>query len=249
MERGLARPPLKGPPPNGVHPMRAVPSLPERTDLRVSTPIPVAASDAAARRSARSVLAGIRGIRWSARPFVVVVLVLAGCGSNDDPGAEPTTGSPTASEPATSPVSASPEPLDPAEEALAVYVAMWDAYDEAARDPETDAEQAGLDRFASGDALTVVTDLVVSLRADGLVTEGSIDHSPRVTELKPQRDPRSARVEDCADTSDRSVVRADGGPYEDDPGGLRLIFADVELHEGVWKVTALGIGRVGSCQR
>jgi hypothetical protein len=179
---------------------------------------------------------------------LVVTVMLAGCGSDGEGSSEPTAGSQTTPAP-TPAASASPEPADPAQVALAVYVAMWDAYDEAARDPQADAEEAGLDRYATGDALAMVTDLVASLREDGLVAEGSIDHSPRVTEMSPEEDPSSARVEDCADTSDQTVVRADGGPYEDEPGGLRLIFADVELHEGVWTVTALGIGRVGSCQR
>lgn len=176
-----------------------------------------------------------------------LVVALAGCGSDDDGSPEPTTVSPTV--PTPSPASASPVPVDPASEAVAAYEAMWEAYDEAARDPQSDPEEAGLERYATGDALAMLTDLLASLRADGLVAQGSIDHAPEVTEMSPEQAPTRVRVEDCADSSDRSVARADGGLFEDEPGGLRLIFADADKEEGVWKVAALGIGRVGSCQR
>ena len=201
---------------------------------------------------ARVIVVGSRfdGVTIVLVAALVVSVALAGCRSYGEGSPEPTAGSQTARRTTPSlPPLVPPVPADPAAEALAAYAAMWGAYDRAARDPRVDTDDAGLGRFAAGDGLAVVSDLVASLRENGLVTEGSIDHFPEVTELSPQGDPTSARVEDCADTSDRGLARANGGPYRDQPGGLRLIFADVELQEGMWMVTALGIGRVGSCQR
>jgi hypothetical protein len=177
--------------------------------------------------------------------LVVIGVLAIGCGDGGDGPPElavPSTGATPSAVPESSPAA------DPAVEALAAYEAMWKVYDEAAQDPQADPQEAGLERYATGDALAVVTDLLASLREDGLVARGSIDHSPEVTRMSPVDDPTRVRVEDCADSSDRTVERADGGPYDDDPGGLRLIFADVANDEGMWKVTTLGIGQVGSCR-
>jgi hypothetical protein len=127
---------------------------------------------------------------------------------------------------------------------------MWMAYDEAGDPPEADPDHPALERHATGDALAVLTDLLASFREDGLViSEGSeVAYSPEVVDLSPESAPKQARIEDCADSRGSALVRADGEPFDDEPGGQRLIFADVEAtSEGTWKVTALAIGQVGSC--
>jgi hypothetical protein len=144
--------------------------------------------------------------------------------------------------------------MDPVEaarqSALQAYQGMWAAYGVAGRPPAANPDHPGLDQHATGEALTMLTDLLASFREDGLViAEGSeVVHSPDVVELSPESAPTRARIEDCADSSGSVLVRADGEPFDDEPGGRRLIFADVEDEgEGVWKVSALAIGRVGSC--
>ena len=42
------------------------------------------------------------------------------------------------------------------------------------------------------------------------------------------------------DTSATSQYKANGEPYQDAPGGRRLVFADVELRDGIWKVVFAG---------
>jgi hypothetical protein len=54
-------------------------------------------------------------------------------------------------------------------------------------------------------------------------------------------------IEDCIDTNATSRYKANGEPFNDSPGGRRLVFADVELHDGVWKVFSLAVREVGSC--
>lgn len=94
----------------------------------------------------------------------------------------------------------------------------------------------------------MLTGLLADFREQGLVFTGALVLSPRVTERSPQGSPDMVRVEDCVDSSDWHVERADGEPYEDEAGGPRLVFADVQDggEEG-WMVTALALGSVGSC--
>jgi hypothetical protein len=181
---------------------------------------------------------------------LVAAVMLAGCGSDGQGSPEPTAGStPGAVTPA---ASASPVPVDPvaaAEQAvLAAYRGMWQAYQQAGQPPQADPDHPDLERYAAGDALAVLTDGLTDYRDQGLVFSGAPVLSPEVAELSPPDDPAEATVEDCSDSSGFEVVRADGGPYEDEPGGRRLITAEVEkVGEGTWKVTSFAVREVGSC--
>lgn len=181
---------------------------------------------------------------WAARVMSAALLLVAACGGEEPVGAPPPD-TPPLRAPTVSPV----DPVAAAEQAaLAAYTGMWDAYNLAGQPPEANPNHPDLARYASGDALEMLTDLLAGFRDDGLVFSGELELAPEVTRLSPQSDPDSARVEDCVDSSGWAVVRADGEPYEDEPGGQRLVFADVEdTGEGVWKVTVLSIGSVGSC--
>lgn len=196
--------------------------------------------------SVGSRLFGVTGVLVAA-----LVVALAGCGSDDDGSPEPTAGSPAgAVPPATAP--ASPVPVDPAAAAeqavLDAYRGMWRAYQQAGQPPQADPDHPDLERYAGGDALGVLTDGLAGYREDGLVFNGEVVLSPEVTDLSPANDPVEATVEDCADSSESQVVRADGRPYEDEPGGRRAITADVEdVGEGTWKVISFAVQPVGSC--
>jgi hypothetical protein len=147
------------------------------------------------------------------------------------------------------PVSSTPaDPVAAAEQAaLEAYRGMWDVYTLAGRPPEANPDEPQLARYATGDALEVLMRGLMSMRDQGLVTEGSMLLAPEVTNLSPASLPTGVQVTDCADTSDAARVRADGRPFEDEPGGRRLIVADVEDTGEGWKVTSFGVRDAGSC--
>lgn len=196
-------------------------------------------------------LAGTRPWIPTAVRVLVAALVVAGCGSDGGGSSEPTAGSSTgaAPTPAASESAVAVDPVAAAERAvLAAYRGMWAAYQRAGQPPTADPDRPGLRRYAAGDALGVLTDGLTGYREDGLVFTGEVVLSPEVTDLWPADDPVQATVQDCADSSGSQVVRADGEPYEDEPGGRRLITADVEdVGEGTWKVTSFAVQPVGSC--
>jgi len=177
----------------------------------------------------------------------VFALGLAACESADrDPSPSPGPFSPSAPSP---PVLASGSPAEAAEQAaLAAYRGMWAAYDSAGQPPEADPDYPVLERYATGDALETLVAGLTSIRQAGLVLDGEVVYSPTVTELSPPSAPNMARVEDCADSTSAARVRADGEPFEDEPGGRRRIVADVEVVDGgIWKVTGFAVREVGSC--
>jgi hypothetical protein len=131
---------------------------------------------------------------------------------------------------------------------LDAYRGMWRAYRQAGRPPAADPDYPELEWYAAGDALAVLTGGLADYRDQGLVFSGAPVLWPQVAELSPPDDPVGATVEDCADSSGFEAVRADGGRYEDEPGGRRLITAEVEnVGEGIWKVTGFAVREVGSC--
>lgn len=157
--------------------------------------------------------------------------------------------------PSTPPVlrAPSPSPPDPvsaaAQAALAAYAGMWAAYDEAGRAPQADPDHPALAQFVTRDALEGLRTGLGRLRERGLVFEGGYAlTAPEVVDLDPPDAPTRAEVEDCLDSRDWVVVRADGGEYDDEPGGRRAVFADIELGEdGVWRVTGFALRAVGTC--
>jgi hypothetical protein len=172
-----------------------------------------------------------------------LVLAQVGC----DAGAEiadEATGQPTPTLRAPSPV-----PLEAAERAaLDAYRGMWAAYGAAGGPPEADPQDARLAQYATDRALQVLVNGLTSMREDGLIIEGDARLFPEVTELTPEPSPTHARIEDCADSTESSLVRTDGEPYEDEPGGRRLIIAEVQhMGEEGWKVFDFAVLGVGSC--
>ncbi|MPZ28584.1 MAG: amidohydrolase family protein [Micromonosporaceae bacterium] len=197
-----------------------------------------------AARAGSGAAPGGRSRRSGMVAAAVMALALAGCTSNGAEPSEPAQGSPPlqASTPAGDPV------VEAEQAALAVYRGMWQAYTEAGGPPEADPDGPGLGAHAASDALRVLVDGVTALRDQGLVTAGEVVLNPVVVELSPEESPARARIEDCADTSGSSRVRADGEPFEDEPGGRRLVIATVEVTSGgVWKVVDFAVRRVGSC--
>jgi hypothetical protein len=104
-----------------------------------------------------------------------------------------------------------------------------------------------LTKYATGEALTLLTGALRNYQTEGLRGRGNATFHPSIESLAPADAPTKARVRDCMDTSQTSLYKANGDPYQDEPGGLRLVLADVERINGVWKVAGLGVHGVGTC--
>jgi len=177
-----------------------------------------------------------------------VALVLSGCGQDDQPQATTPTPGPTgapASPPATTP-SHDPQ-ADPQQQAVDAYVRMQQAYQEAAG--TADPDHRDLARYAAGEALQRLRDGIASIRDRGLRGRGEATFEPVVESLDPPDAPTRITVRDCMDTGGTELYDPSGQPYQDEPGGLRLVIATVETVDGTWKVTSFGVQEVGTCQR
>jgi hypothetical protein len=175
-------------------------------------------------------------------------VLLAGCThDNQTPNTLPTSAAPASASPSPSASpSAAAETEDQAKQhATDAYVGMWNAFLKASE--LGDPAYAELPKYTNGVALTRLTDGLKANKANGLLGRGKSVFHPRVESLSPPTTPTKASIRDCMDTSKTELYKADGSPYKDTPGGLRLVLADVERINGVWKVTSFGVREVGSC--
>jgi hypothetical protein len=179
-----------------------------------------------------------------------VVLVLSGCGQEDQPGATAPAPGPTGT-PTSLPAVAPSSPADPRDapqqRAVEAYVGMQQAYQEAVG--TADPDHPDLARYAAGEALQRLRDGIVSIRDRGLRGRCEARFQPVVESLDPPGAPTRITVRDCMDTSGTELYDPSGQPYQDKPGGLRLVIATVEILDGTWKVTSVGVHEVGTCQR
>ena len=190
--------------------------------------------------SARRRLAG--GIAVSC---IALLWAAAGCNGGDSPGGTPTPSTSTLRAPS---ASASPysDAVAAGDKAIAAYRGMWTAYQKAGE--TADPNFPDLQTYATGDALQTLTSGLASVRDRGLVVKGEVVLNPRVTGVEPIDKPNSIDITDCADTSKSVLQKASGEPYNDTPGGRRLILATVkDTGGGTWKVVSFGVRDVGSC--
>jgi hypothetical protein len=126
------------------------------------------------------------------------------------------------------------------------YGGLWQAYLEAIRIP--DPNHPDLARYAQGRALDVLVNGLRSVQEQGLVSTGDITFSPRVVAELLALTPPQVKIEDCADTSQSHLVKQDGTPYQDTPGGRRFATATVvQLDDGTWKISEFAMHAVGTC--
>lgn len=175
--------------------------------------------------------------------------LLAGCTNSDDTPTTPTTSAAPASaspSPSASQSAAAETPDQAKQHAIDAYVGFQTAFQKAgaAGDPEF----PDLAKYGTGDALKLFTNGLKASKTQGLLARGEAVFHPKVASLSPPAAPTKASVEDCMDTSKTERYKADGSPFNDPPGGLRLVLADVERINGEWKVTGIGIREVGSCK-
>lgn len=146
-----------------------------------------------------------------------------------------------------SPASSSPA-VDTAEQlAIPAYLGMWEAMASAAT--TSDWRFPELSKYATGDALQVITKSLYTDNRNGLVTRGVPKNSPSVSSLEPQVAPTKVLISDCGDSTAWLKYRADDGQLADDaPGGRRAITAEVmKQADGTWRVTRFAVEGLGSC--
>lgn len=197
---------------------------------------------------------GRRCIAWlraaSLYMMIAVVMALAACGSSGDSSPAPTPGATVTSFSTrpSSPASATPASVAEAarQDAVAAYLGMWKADAQASH--TADWRASYLSRYASGEALQVLTGGLYADHANGLVAQGEPVNNPTVTSVSPTNSPTSVMVSDCSDSRNWLRHKADGSPFTDTPGGSRRIIAEVRKHtDGLWRVTQFGVAAVGSC--
>lgn len=171
-------------------------------------------------------------------------MVLGACGLGSP---EPAPSSaPATSTTSSAPSSSSPSAGAGAATAMDAYRGMWKAYVEAIRIP--DPAYPDLTRYTQGDALNVFVNGLTSVQRDGLVGQGDVTLNPSVTGVNPNASPPTVEIKDCVDTSQSHLVKKDGSPYQDTPGGKRSATATVaRLADGTWKVASFALLAVGTC--
>ena len=190
-------------------------------------------------------------MRRTARTVTLVVAVaaasiLVACANAEEPlVALPSVTTSTPSESPTPTPSTSPTGT-PEQQVLDAYLGMQHAFLKAGQ--TANPEHPDLSRYAAGTALVRLRDGLTSMRNQGLRSRGEAVFRPEVESLAPPNAPTKARVRDCMDTSKTERYKANGDPFTDSPGGLRLVIADLERVDGAWKITGLGVHKVGSCK-
>ena len=168
---------------------------------------------------------------------IAAIVVLAGC--------DKSTSTPA---PAESSISrASPTvSVDPtAEAALAAYRGMWDAWVEAGKTSDPDAEE--LRTYASGDALKTIVSALLTHREQGEVSLGEISIDPQIASVDSIGTPAVVAVSDCVNAEQWLMYKTTGELVDDEPGGKHNMTATVTPVDNLWKVTYFELGRSGTC--
>jgi len=183
-----------------------------------------------------------------AAAFVVLAAALTACNNDKQPtAASPTTTAPAVANPSSAQSAAPDTPELAKQKAIDAYLGMHRAFLKAGE--IADPAYPDLAKYTAGAALQRLTGSLKSMQQDGLRGRGDSVFYPEIASLSPPAAPTKAQIRDCMDTSKTEVYKANGDPYQDEPGGWRLVLADVELTSGEWKVTDFAIREVGSCKR
>ncbi|MDG4793615.1 hypothetical protein [Micromonospora sp. WMMD1082] len=176
--------------------------------------------------------------------LLAVAATLAACTDPEEPPITLPSASPSIATTSTPTPSNDPD-TNVQRQAIDAYLGAQRAYLKATE--TADPDYPGLAAHAAGKAYERLRDGVKSLRDKGLRSRGETKFSPSIVSLEPPKTPTKARIRDCMDTRGSQVYKASGEPYNDTPGGFRLVIADLEIVDNTWKVTGIGIHGVGSC--
>lgn len=173
---------------------------------------------------------------WCLSAASFILAVTAACGGS-------TPASRQSAEPVTPSAPSVANPADP--QAQAAYLGMWRAF--VAASATADYQSPSLAHYAVGGALSVLTHGLYANYQNGIVTRGQPSFHPAVTITSPSSGPAQAEVTDCADSSHVTDFYRSGKAVSESPQGRRRIIAQLQLFDGVWKVTYLNVGRAGTC--
>ncbi|MCE7011734.1 hypothetical protein LWC34_54315 [Kibdelosporangium philippinense] len=187
---------------------------------------------------------GLRVARLVLVGLATATVVACSSNSTSTPGG--TTGVPGSS----SPTSAPPSPVSPADSArqraTAAYAGMWQAMVKAGE--TSDWQSPELAKYATGDALGVITRSLYTDHLNGVVTKGAPLINPQVSSVDPQDNPTTVMISDCGDSTNSLKYKKDGQLLNDTPGGKRAITAEVKKQpDGSWRVTRFAVEGLGSC--
>jgi hypothetical protein len=186
--------------------------------------------------------------KWRQALTVATVIAAAGCtGAADEPDATLPTQSPPANPSLLAPSPTRDPYDDPHQQAIDAYLGTQEAYMRAIM--AADPDHPDLAVHTAGRALELLRDGLTATRDKGLRGRGEATFRPEVDQYDDPERPTMIIVRDCMDSSEAELYSVSGEPYEDEPGGLRLVIATVEIVDGRWKVTGLGVHGVGTCVR
>ena len=172
------------------------------------------------------------------------VFLLAGC--TQSPQDQPPTASSTTRPSATSAAPTASTTPSEAAAALAAYEAYWAAQVASQADP-TRRQDAGLARYATGEALAGAQSTLLLFRQNGVAMRGEPVLNPTVTEASPGS--TDVEIVDCVDSTNWKPVYVATGKSALAPGqALRVqVVSRVELANGRWVVTSSVTQRDRTC--
>lgn len=164
------------------------------------------------------------------------LFLVTGCSDGSGSSRPPGSASPEAS--ASSDVTAE-------QVAVEAYRGMWDAFVEAAR--TSDASNPRLARYATGQALELITTSLSNDRSAGVVTKGTPVIKPRIVQPPTAGQSATVTISDCADATTWLKYKASTDDLADNtPGGQHDVRAVVQ-NVGGWKVVTFQVKGTGSC--
>jgi hypothetical protein len=124
---------------------------------------------------------------------------------------------------------------------------MWRTMAAAAR--SSDWQSGLLSTYATGTALTTISQGLYADHQHGLITLGEPKNSPSVAGWEPAEDPTTVTIADCGDSTNwLKYHAATRQPANDGPGGRRAISAVVTKQTGGrWMVSDFAVRAVGTC--
>lgn len=175
----------------------------------------------------------------------LATVTMAACSTTSSPTGVSTPGTGNSSAPTTS-TSPSMSPAAVAsQQALAAYTGMWQSMAQA--DQTADYQSPQLAKYATGDALGVISRSIYTDYKNGEVSKGAPVLHPHVTKLDPQNNPTTVTISDCGDSTHWLKYKADGASTGD-AGGRRSITAEVKKQsDGAWMVSDFAVEGLGSC--
>jgi len=166
---------------------------------------------------------------------VILSASATGCGDSTKPVTLPVTS-----------ISTTPPSQDLANAAvLAAYTGLWSDYQ---RDLLTaNWQNPASANHATGQALASIKEALSNDSRHGWIGKGAPVPHPTVKSLALSPS-ASAEVVDCIDLSHALLYVATTGALKDStPGGRHLVDAGLVMQDGVWKVSTMTAGQVGSC--